>query len=326
MKKPLFFFLLFTILLSCKKAENINYDYFLDDEWNNAVHQLGLGQVVGLDIASNGDIVVFHRAGRMWTEPFPEENIENNTIAIIDSQSGKIKKSWGKNLFSMPHGLTVDHYDNVWVTDVGRHQVFKFNAKGELLMMLGEERMPGVDALHFDQPTDIAISEVDSSVYISDGYGNSRVVKYNYQGKYLLDFGSKGNGKGLFNLPHGITIDPEDIIYVADRENSRVQSFDAKGNFLKVWDDKSYGKVYSVAYNHKEKVLLAVDYKTNLALFPVGSDIIFLKNDGSYTSKIGRSGNYEGKPLRYHDLAIDNNGYIYIGDILENQLIRYKKK
>lgn len=316
------------ILFSCNtnQRENINTDYFPDTEWNKKVDQLGLGQVVGLDVDANQNILVFHRAGREWSLRFPKAYIEDNTVAFIDAKTGAIKKSWGKNLFIMPHGLTVDDNNHIWLTDIGRHQVFKFNQDGELLLVLGEENVPGKDSLHFDQPTDIAISSMDSSVYISDGYGNSRVAKFNYNGQFLFDFGTKGEKTGQFNLPHAIEIDPNEIIYVADRENHRIQSFDVHGSFLSVWENKSFGQIHSIAFNSKENILVAIDYKSILEIFPIGSDVLLFENDGNPPSKFGRSGNYEGEALRYHDLAIDKNGNIYLGDILQNKLIRYIKK
>jgi peptidylamidoglycolate lyase len=145
-------------------------------------------------------------------------------------KAGRIINSWGENLFIMPHGLKVDKQNNVWVTDVGLHQVFKFTHEGKLLLKIGEAKVPGKDATHFDMPTDIAIED-DGSFYVSDGYGNSRVVKFSATGQYLFEWGTKGDKESEFDIPHGITLDKNGNVYVADRENSRIQVFDSSGKF-----------------------------------------------------------------------------------------------
>jgi peptidylamidoglycolate lyase len=147
----------------------------------------------------------------------------------LDPNTGRILKEWGKNIFIMPHGLTIDKGDNIWVTDVGLQQVLKFNRNGDLLMRIGTAKVAGNDSTHFDQPTDVAIA-ADGSFYVSDGYGNSRVVKCSSEGHFLFAWGSKGHKPGEFDLPHGIELDSAGNVYIADRENKRIQVFDPNGN------------------------------------------------------------------------------------------------
>ena len=147
-----------------------------------------MGNATGLGIDPNQNIVVFHRGTRGWREPMFTNKICENTISVFDSNTGKLLKSWGSDLFIMPHGLEIDNEGNVWVTDVGLHQVFKFNADGELLMTLGEAQRTGNDTKHFNLPTDIAVAP-DGTFYVSDGYGNSRIVKFSAQGEYLFEWG-----------------------------------------------------------------------------------------------------------------------------------------
>lgn len=131
------------------------------------------GQVTGIGTDTSQNIFLFVRTGRRWTDVFPDSLIFNNTVFLFDKQTGKVMNSWGANFFIMPHGLTVDKNNNVWVTDVGLQQVFKFTHDGKLLMKLGVSKTAGNDSLHFDLPTDVAVAN-DGSFYISDGYGNSR--------------------------------------------------------------------------------------------------------------------------------------------------------
>ena len=144
-----------------------------------------LGQATGVDVDSKGNVWVFHRAGREWSEPFPIEPIDRPTVWVFDGQTGRLLTSWGANTFVMPHGLTIDHDDNVWLTDVGRHQVFKFGPDGRQLLVLGEARVPGDDARHFNQPTDVAVA-ANGTFFVSDGYGNSRVLHFTADGKLLM--------------------------------------------------------------------------------------------------------------------------------------------
>lgn len=153
--------------------------YELVKDWPKLPDNVKLGNPTGIGIDTNQNIVIFQRAGREWPllSSMPTSYIQNKTILIVDKENGKIIDSWGDSLFIMSHGLTVDKEDNIWLTDVGLHQVFKFSHKGNLLMKLGEAKVSGNDSLHFNKPTDIAIAK-DGSFYVSDGYGNSRIVKF----------------------------------------------------------------------------------------------------------------------------------------------------
>ncbi len=105
----------------------------------------------------------------------PGTFIKEKTILQVDRGSGQLLNSWGADLFIMPHGLTVDNNNNVWVTDVGLHQVFKFTHEGKLLLKLGEANVPGNDKTHFNRPTDVAVA-ADGSFYVSDGYRNGTMI------------------------------------------------------------------------------------------------------------------------------------------------------
>src|SRR6185437_10753808 len=161
--------------------------YALMADWPQLPKGYLLGNPSGIGIDSKGNIVLFHRACKKWPVLFPFSSavIPENTVLVLDRITGNIKAEWGSGLFVMPHGLTVDGDDNIWVTDVGLHQVLKFDHYGKLLMTLGVAREPGADSLHFNPPTDVAVAR-DGSFYVSDGYRNSRVVKFSPSGNYLL--------------------------------------------------------------------------------------------------------------------------------------------
>jgi len=134
------------------------------------------------------------------------------------------------------HGLHIDREDNLWVTDVGSHTVLKFNPEGELILTLGTPGESGTGKNHFNQPTDVALNR-KGEIFVTDGYINSRVVKFSPSGEYLFSWGKRGKGPGEFNTPHAITIDPQGMLYVSDRTNFRIQRFDDEGNFLGEWSD-----------------------------------------------------------------------------------------
>src|SRR6185437_8456935 len=262
-----------------KKGSGIDkiIKYELVKNWPDLPKDLHLGNPTGISIDTNQNIVIFCRGDRKWPliGTMPNKPIQDKTILIIDKDSGKIIESWGNNLFIMPHGLKVDQQNNIWVTDVGLNQIFKFTHDGKLLMKLGEARVAGNDSLHFDKPTDIAIAS-DGSFYVSDGYGNSRVVKFSITGKYLFEWGKKGNKEGEFNIPHGISLDGNGNVYVADRKNNRIQMFNSTGKFIKQISNNSFGAICAVAFDKTQSKLFAVDDFTFLKIKHRGSGIFVI--------------------------------------------------
>ncbi|MFI5152379.1 MAG: peptidyl-alpha-hydroxyglycine alpha-amidating lyase family protein [Chitinophagales bacterium] len=300
-----------------------NLPYKQVQDWPRLPEHFILGNPTGMDMDKDQNLVVFHRGSRIWPSigPIPESRINENTILIIDKHSGNILRSWGEGIFIMPHGLKIDRDNNIWVTDCGLHQVLKFSHDGKMLMQLGEAKIPGHDSTHFNKPTDVAFAP-DGSFYVADGYGNSRVVKFSAAGHFLLEWGRKGDKQGEFNIPHGIDVDDQGNVYVADRENNRIQQFDANGKFIKSLENTGFGRICALRWSHQANSLVAVDYLTRM-LVPMGSDILFFDSTGKVHSKFGRSGNYNGPVGWYHDMTIDKEGNIYVGDILNNSILKF---
>lgn len=304
--------------------ENVKSDsYELVKDWPKLPKDLVLGNPTGLGIDSENNIVVFHRASRVWQEPMPEDKIQENTILTLDKQTGEVLKSWGADLFIMPHGLEVDKENNIWVTDVALHQIFKFSKDGDLLLTLGEAKVPGNDSQHFNLPTDIAVTD-DGSFYVSDGYDNSRIVKFSKDGEFLFEWGKFGNKPGEFNTPHGIDLDKYGNVYVADRENNRIQKFDAYGNFIAAWQNKITEQLYAVTIDHINDHLFGIDYFTVNDTIVKGSDIFRFDLNTNLQLQFGRTCCYEGPISRYHDILIDDEGSIYVGDILGNKVQKFR--
>jgi DNA-binding beta-propeller fold protein YncE len=179
------------------------------------------GRVSAVATDSSGEVYVFHRGPKA------------DPLVVFDNK-GKYLRSWGKGMFGNPHGLRIDKQNNIWVTDNGDHQVMKFTREGKLLLTLGVKGKPATDDKSFNRPTDIAFAPT-GEVYISDGYGNSRVVKITSDGKFIKTWGKRGTGPGEFNIPHSVAVDSKGTVYVSDRENNRIQMFDPNGKFLREW-------------------------------------------------------------------------------------------
>ena len=303
--------------ISEEKATDDSYE--LVEGWPNLPEGYIVGMPTGLAINSKGNIVVFNRT-RPWSFPPPEEKIKSNIIITIDSETGKLLESWGADLFLMPHGLEVDQDNNIWVTDVGLQQVIKFNSEGKLLSILGEETVLGNDNTHFALPTDIAVTP-DGSFYVSDGYRNSRIIKYSKNNTFLLGWGkngpdyklNKGDKVGEFNTPHGMDLDKKMNVYIADRENNRIQKFDSEGKFIKLWQNKSGQQLYSVAVDHKNNRLLAIDYDS----ISKASTIFRFDLDLNLEMQ------FINPNAKYHDIAVDKEGTIYVGDIVGHKIQKF---
>jgi peptidylamidoglycolate lyase len=307
------FLLVFGIVGLSGGAESNDEDvYSVVHGWPQLPAGRILGQATGVAVDSHNHVFVFHRAGREWSDPFPEAAIESATVAVFDNSSGKLMAEWGQDLFIMPHGLSVDHEDNVWVTDVGRHQVFKFSHDGELLLTLGENRVPGDDANHFNLPTDVA-TLTDGSFFVSDGYANSRVAKFASDGRFQFQWGAKGTGEGQLDLPHGIAVDSDSRVYVADRSNSRVQVFNREGNFISQWKGPEIGRPYAVAIGPDNKAYV-VDGGDQPIEPPDRSKAMRLSLNGDVEATFGRYGNYDGQFLLGHDIAVGKDGAVYVVD------------
>jgi len=274
-------------------------------------------EVAGLGVDSNDQVFVFVRG----IEP----------ILVFDSK-GNLLKSWGRGYFSRPHGLYIGPDDTIYCSDDGDHTVRRFASDGRLLMTLGNKNQPSDTgcvnkdyrtirqaAGPFNSPTDIARDNEDN-IYVSDGYGNARIHKFSKEGELLLSWGEPGRRPGQFNLPHGICIDKEGIVYVADRENSRIQLFDSEGKFLDQWDA-----------NRPTDVLIGGNslYVTELG-YKVGTRLISTKpKDGIPAARLSifsldgevlahwwsDDGCAPGSFFAPHALCLDSKGNVYVGEV-----------
>jgi peptidylamidoglycolate lyase len=280
-----------------------------------------IGQVGGVAVDSHGDVIVFHRAGRVWEgEEIALEFIASETVLILDAQTGELLDSWGVNMFVMPHGLTIDHEDNLWLTDVGLQQVFKFDRAGNLLMALGERGVPGEDSSHFNMPTDVAVAP-DGSFYVSDGYRNSRVIKFSPEGDYVTSWGRYGTGPGQFDVPHSIALDSQGQVYVADRGNARLQIFDGAGQFLTEWRGRSLGRPWAVRISANGNVFI-IDGGDQAEFWPDRARILKLDSDGNIMASFGSYGDAPGQFVWPHAIALSSEDVFYVGEVATGMRIQ----
>lgn len=273
-------------------------------------HVLGLCAGVGVDAQNR--VFVFHRSGRVWSKPFPKDPIATPTVSVFEGATGRLLSTWGASRFIMPHGLTVDHAGNLWLTDVGLHQVFKCSPSGDVLLTLGEAGVPGDDTSHFNLPTDVAVLP-DGSFYVSDGYQNTRVLKFSATGRFEFQWGTKGKGPGQFHLPHGITLDPKGRIIVCDRENERLQVFDAKGAFLHEWKGPQIGKPYGIATS-PDGHLFVIDGGSPSLKQELRGKAVELDPTGQILDTFGGYGKAPGQFQLGHDIAAGPDGAIYVAE------------
>jgi peptidylamidoglycolate lyase len=280
-----------------------------------------LGQATGVAVDSHNHVFVFHRAGREWSDPFPDDAIKAPTVAVMDGETGQFIAEWGADFFVMPHGLSVDLDDNLWLTDVARHQIFKFSHDGDLLLALGEDRVSGNDTGHFNLPTDVAIDKT-GAFFVSDGYGNARVVRFSPDGQFQSQWGVKGSAEGEFDLPHGIALDSAGRVYVADRSNSRIQVFDSQGRYITEWEGADIGRPYAVAIGSDDKAYV-IDGGDQPEEPPDRSRAMRLSLSGEIETTFGRYGNYDGQFMLGHDIAVGGDGAVYVVDAWGNRVQKF---
>ena len=200
-----------------------------------------LGQAYGIDIDRDGKSVwVFERCGGMTCDG------SNLAPLLKFDSSGRLVASFGAGMFVYPHGLFVDSDDNISVTDGqaknGKgQQVFEFSPTGRVMMTIGQAGVTGSGPDTFNRPSDVLVTS--NAIFVADGHGgdsNARIVKFDRNGKFVKEWGKKGSGPGEFDTPHGLVLDPQGHLLVADRGNSRIQVFDQDGKFIAQW--KQFGR------------------------------------------------------------------------------------
>lgn len=283
------------------------YTYKLVDNWAKPVGIKSLIDVVGITIGCDDRVYVLNRS------KYP---------MIVLNSDGNQLSCWDQDLFKRPHGSYLAHDGSIYCTDDYSHVVYKFSPDGSLLMTIGNRDQPadtghrlGTDIFErisfinragppFNQPTGVAISS-SMEIFVSDGYGNARVHRFSAQGELLHSWGEPGGGPGQFRLPHSIWVDPYDRVWVADRENHRLQIFDTEGRFIDQWTDVI--RPTHVFMDANDTVYVA-ELCRRISIFSL---------DGILLARWGNEAHLPESRLLVgpHTIAVDSLGNIYVGEV-----------
>jgi DNA-binding beta-propeller fold protein YncE len=265
------------------------------------------GDASAVDVDADGNVWVLHRAGRPWAEPFPKDMIAENTVFKF-APDGTLLAQWGAGQFIMPHGLSIDPQGKVWITDVAYEQVFRVSPEGVQELVIGERGVTRQDEGHFGRPADVAF--LGDRVLVADGYVNTRVAEFSPDGTFIRDWGD-------FDVAHAVAVD-ERRIYVADRENARIQVFGHDAELIETRASPSGHHTYSLKPLGGGR-LLAVEGRDGANR--TGAIIRIYAADGRIEASydVGLPG--EDASLG-HDLAIGPGGHIYVTDVAGGRVVR----
>jgi len=273
-------------------------DYRVVPHWAKIPSDLTLGPVSAVATDAADRVFVCHRAKR--------------PVLVFD-RDGTFLRSWGDEHLKTPHGLRIDREGHVWLTDIGHHQVMKFDANGKLLLSLGRQGQAGKAPDQFDRPTDVAFTP-SGDFYVSDGYGNTRVLKFSKDGKLLKQWGTPGTGPGEFNLPHSICVDAKGRVIVGDRENNRIQVFDADGKFLTQW---TAGGAPFGMFLAGDRIFVA-DGRANW--------VTAIDFNGKSLGRFGEPGTGQGQFKLPHMLCVDSKGAVYVAEVDNKRIQKFEPR
>ncbi|MCA9232063.1 MAG: hypothetical protein KDA57_15550 [Planctomycetales bacterium] len=317
---------------TCVQAQNPGFakqptitEYDVDPAWPQIPENIGTkGWVSGLAVDDQDQVWVFKKG---------DDPVQVYTTA------GKFVRSWGQGMFVQPHQLRIDHEGSIWVADFGLHVVQKFTPEGDLLQTLGVRGESGVDETHFDKPTDMAITPA-GDIFVSDGYGNRRIVHFDKDGNYVKEWGGYGTQPGQFVLPHAIVVDSEGKLYVADRNSGRIQVFDQDGNVLDLWANLIMPWGLSITDDNDVWVCgSSPHWWLRNGVYPEYKDQVFMRfsTDGRvrqvWQIPLGDIGDDKNNPdvsrlkpgeaVGVHCIDTDSQGNLYVGEIYSERAQKF---
>ncbi len=268
--------------------------YELCTDWPKLPEGWAFGYVPGVAVDSQDRIHVVHRG--------------EHPVIVFDAD-GNVIRSWGDGLFGMAHGLTIAPDDSMYIVDCDHHTVRKFTPDGELLLTLGTEDQASPDGRPFNKPTDLAFGPA-GEMYVSDGYGASRMHKFSAEGELLLSWGTEGEGPGQFNMPHGVHVDEAGQVFVADRENNRIQVFTPDGDFI----SQSTGFAQPCNLAMTQDAVYVAELGHRLSILDRDWQVLAQwDGEADQTKDLFRSP---------HDVCTDSHGNLYVSEVLKGSRVQ----
>ena len=280
--------------------------YRVAEGWGRLPDGWSLKEVAGVAIDHRDRVYVFNRGAHPM---------------IVFDREGNFLASWGEGLFHRAHGIHMGPDESVYCTDDGDHTVRKCSLDGKVLLTIGvpDKPVPYMSGEPFHRCTHTALSP-GNEIYVSDGYGNARVHKYSPDGKLLKSWGEPGTDPGQFNIVHNVCCDADGWVYVADRENHRVQVFDGNGKYEAQWNNlhRPCG-LYMPSGKQPLCYIgeLGPDKPVNRNVPNLGPRLSIVSHDGKILARLGdlHAGLNPGQFIAPHGIAVDSHGDIYIGEV-----------
>jgi len=283
------------------------YVYEVAEGWGELPDGWSFKEVAAVGVDSRDRVYVFNRGEHPM---------------IVFDREGRFLHSWGEGVFPRAHGITIGPDDTIYCTDDDDHTVRKCTPDGKVLLTLGISGKPSpfMSGHPFNRCTHVALDPHTNEIYVSDGYANARVHKYSPDGKLLFSWGESGTGPGQFNIPHNICTDRDGYVYLADRENHRIQVFDPKGRFETQWVNMARpcglyidDGVEQLCYVGE----LGAAMSTNEGALGLGPRVSVMNLKGEVLARLGDVGPGEtpGQFIAPHGITIDSHGDIYVGEV-----------
>jgi hypothetical protein len=291
-----------------------DYRYEQLDNWARIPPGMIMGEVGAVGVDKQDNVYVFNRGDHPM---------------MIFGREGNFLRAWGEGLFPRAHGLHMAPDGTVFLTDDGDHTVRQCTLDGKVLLTLGTPDKPAkfMSGEAFHRCTHTALSP-SGDIYVSDGYGNARVHKYAADGRPLMSWGECGTKPGQFNLVHNVTCDPDGWVYVADRENHRIQVFDGNGKY-----ETQFNNLHRPCAMFQPYCSCPICYvgelgpatRTNRDYPNLGPRLSIIDNKGNLLARIGGllPGIAPGDYMGPHGLTVDSHGDIYVAEVSHTQWRQY---
>jgi len=261
--------------------------------------------------------VAFDGSGHLWV-------LTRGPVAFFEfDQKGAYLRSFGDGLFTRAHGLRIDREGNLWAGDVGAHIVRKFSRDGQVLMTIGSKGEAGewndaAGSHKLNQPNDVAIAD-NGDFFIVQGHtpgprGDARVLKFDKTGRFLTSWGGKGTAPGQFEVAHGVAIDAKGLLWVADRENQRIQVFDQRGTFVR---ELKYAGLPCHMDIGREYIYMVNGF---------AGQVLRLDLAGKVLAVTGRPGTGLGEFGEAHFIAVSPAQELFVADSVNGALVKFVKR